>query len=358
MFRLSGPHRRVHPRTCRSTPAARRDSVSAGALRCSAIELAHRARICAAKWPCCMNCETTACCSVAGWRSFQAARADENLSQGPGTSGVADAQARKQRLFERADIDHLLAIIEALQRRQRRTRIAKPLVQSSSIGQAPLCLAHASSCRRRTIHIAIPAGNWCEGGTRLFDTHSSGRFGSPNVTGSTRCLRSSSKVARVDGPAVSHFSRVCARRSERGSALARCFSKRAIAGRTIKNAPPSRSDLTTHFISPPNSPQSRFTPMGGNSKSPALTRTRGTRHALGGRTHVNASREPVAELELQSRLPVVGTHPSSRSRQAIRRPDPGWPPPPTRASTYFRSALPQSGTQPWPEPMPAKLQTP
>ncbi len=44
-----------------------------------------------------------------------------------GTRGIADAQARKRRLVERANVDHLLGIIEALQRRQRRTRIAKPL---------------------------------------------------------------------------------------------------------------------------------------------------------------------------------------------------------------------------------------
>jgi hypothetical protein len=45
-----------------------------------------------------------------------------------GTSRIADAQARKQRLVGRADVDHLLGIIEPLQRQQRRTRIAKPLV--------------------------------------------------------------------------------------------------------------------------------------------------------------------------------------------------------------------------------------
>ncbi len=55
----------------------------------------------------------------------QIARADESVHQGSRHHGVADAQARKQRLVERTDIDHLLGIIEALQGSQRRAGIAK-----------------------------------------------------------------------------------------------------------------------------------------------------------------------------------------------------------------------------------------
>ena len=55
----------------------------------------------------------------------QITRADEGGEQGPWHHGITDAQARKQRLVERADIDHPLGIIEALQRRQRRTGIAE-----------------------------------------------------------------------------------------------------------------------------------------------------------------------------------------------------------------------------------------
>src|SRR5262249_17875573 len=92
----------------------------------------------------------------------QIARADESLPQGPRHHGVAD----KQRLVERADVDHLLGIIEALQRCQRRTRIAELAGVIILDDEGPLCLAHANSSRRRTIDIATPVGNWCEGVTK------------------------------------------------------------------------------------------------------------------------------------------------------------------------------------------------
>jgi hypothetical protein len=65
----------------------------------------------------------------------------------------------------------------------------------------------------------------------------------------------------------------------------------------------------------------------GTQKVQRITRTRGTRHALGARTPFNETRcdadEHVAELELQSRLRFVGTLPNTRSHWEIPRPAPG-----------------------------------
>jgi hypothetical protein len=53
------------------------------------------------------------------------ARAHESLQQRARYHGVADAQTREERLVERADVDHLLGVVEPLQRCERRSRIAE-----------------------------------------------------------------------------------------------------------------------------------------------------------------------------------------------------------------------------------------
>jgi hypothetical protein len=61
----------------------------------------------------------------------------------------------------------------------------------------------------------------------------------------------------------------------------------------------------------------------GNSKNPAHNSNQRNASCAGRENLVNATREPVAELELQSRLRVVGTHPNNRSRSKIPRLAPG-----------------------------------
>jgi hypothetical protein len=102
-------------------------------------------------------------------------------------------------------------------------------------------------------------------------------------------------------------------------------ARRGIAGR-IKNAVPSRSDLTTHFC-PLRIRHSHVSHKCGNSKSPAHNSNQRNASCAGRENPVNATRcdadEHVAELELQSRLRFVGTLPKSRSRSKIPRPAPG-----------------------------------
>jgi hypothetical protein len=150
-------------------------------------------------------------------------------------------------------------------------------------------------------------------------------------------------------------------REERSSDLKPEINLRSCRFEQLKMRCHAGAGLTTQF-SPLRIRRSHVSRKCENSKSPAHGLNQRNPSCAGRETRANATRfeadEPVVELELQSRLRVVGTHPNSRSRSTLQRAALGLCRRLNRASTYFRPASAQSGTQPQLEPMPSKLKTP